>query len=324
MENKNEQLEIKEQEELNEAPKEEESSEEKVELLTLESIEEKRLNFQAALKRAQTRSKIFIGITVLLLIGVFTGMLTGILLISYICAGVAVLAMVISFILNRRFERPDLNTYLYNYLQYVSNCYFGGPDFEDVSYDRKVKLEKNEVLLDNLYLDTVDVHSRGFNFGKYHGHSFNECECDVIVKGQKKGPNQVAFLGRRIFLMGNTHFEGKLVIVIKGSQDIDRPTNFEGLSILEEKDNYVIYGTSDAKLSEILNKDFYRLMKEIDHSKKILNINIALSATRSIAYISYEEEATNFPVDSPVNQELIDNCRKDILSTLELLETLEK
>ena len=308
-----------------EAPKEETLENAPVEEKTpYQNIEDQRLEFQHRLAKAKKRSKVFMGVVMLCLVGVIVGMSINQSIILWISAGVALAVSIISFIINRRYERPDLNSYLFNYLNYCSEIYFKNSDFEDVNYERNIKLEINEVLLDALYKDVAGIHSRNFNYGKYHDHTFNVCECDILARPTGSKRHNVMFLGKRIYMLNSLHLDQKYVIVLKGKEDTDLPDNLEGLHVLEEKDNMIVYGTEGADHKQDLNKEFFKLINKINHSGHILNVNLVISASRSIAYLSYDQEAVDFPIDKPVNEELIKNCKKDVLNALAALESLEK
>ena len=236
--------------------------------------------------------------------------------------GVAIVGLIIYYILTRNLFPDTTKEYIEAFTHISDNYVYDAEGYSDCELYFKKRYALADSLPDRVYKDIVDLASRNIVSGKYNAKEFTCGELALYTNGPKARQKKVLFVGKYISLENNIHFEDRYIINIQGEKDTDRPTDVEDLVKVYEVNRFVIWGKEGSKPEEDLGKDFIESLKSIDCVGALLNVNIALWAGHTAAYLSYDDTIAAIPFDKAIAAESYVQLKKNIEDVLAILTTI--
>lgn len=240
-------------------------------------------------------------------------------IVSYILLGCAVAALIVMAIIIKRIAQPDIKGYIRTCSTEINRYVFNDGRYSNCIYDGTKKIVFSEIQEDGVYDNIKECVSRNVVEGKFQGRSFKAAELGIYKEGTKR-MKPTAFVGKYLTFPNDLHFVDRIVIISKGSTDIDIPDAIGDLSVAYENERFSIFAPESCNIDDILNKKFIEAIKNIEVDNHLLTLCVTLWAGRSVVYASYDDQS----VTLPFQKEIDDTCYKQYASdTLKELEALK-
>jgi len=292
-----------------------------------DKIESERTKFLVAYKKQNRISRILIipiglAIAASLYLVLFTSLLW-----TRILGGGILAAAFIFMLIFHSIERKKITTRNTDYVSFIldnlNGHYFADPRFTEMKVDYTDKLDYSEVIAEGVYKQATGFVSRDYVKGLFDGAKFEVADIQLAEQASRKEYKNI-FMGKRLSLDNNLHFEGRYVIVNKKSEPVDAPNALEDLFVLHEDDNLVIYGPEKGDYKALFGTKFISAIKNIRLTDDLLNVAVVVWAGHSAAYLSYSDKVIALPLENPLNKEGHDAYTKDLLDILSALSSLNK
>ena len=290
-----------------------------------DSIEEARLAFTKKFKTGRRNSYIVMGVLVLFAIGsvVCIGM-KGMAwkIAGWSLVGTALVGMLLYYILTRNNIPNATKEYIEVVNKQLNMRNYADNRFTDVSTDKNEKIELADPISDAVFKDLNHIASRNVINGHFAGRTFKVADLGVY-SGQGRSRTS-AFVGKYISYPNDLHFEGRYILVSKGVAPVDLPSDIEDLVVLQEEDNFVIYGKEGNKPASDLGKEFISALKKIRVEKHLLNIDCVIWGGHSSIYASYDDKIMTLPYQETYDKEPNEQFANDLVNYFEALSLLVK
>lgn len=240
-------------------------------------------------------------------------------IIGWCIIALSLVGMLTFYIVTRNLYPNASKKYFAVFWKTTNEYLFSDDTFSECQIDTSMKYVISDVLADRVYKDVVDSASRNIVKGKYKDQSFTFGELAFYKSGAKKNSKEVLFVGRRLELMNDLHFEQRYIINIKGEKPMDLPTDIDDLTLVKEENGMTIYGPANGEIEKDLGKDFIKGLQHIRCIEPLVNVNIVLWPGHSIAYLSYDDSIVAIPFDKPINVKSYQTLKSDIKDMFELL-----
>lgn len=244
-------------------------------------------------------------------------------MLCYIFLGCAVATLVVSLIITKRIARPDVKGYVKRVNIAFDRHIFDYTEYSDVYFEPNIKLQLNEVMQDGVYKDMSDIVSRNYVEGKFNGASFFATE-GALFTGDNRKTRRTMFVGKYVSTRNDLHFEGRYVFVLKGAEDVDQLNAVEDLEVQFDENKKAIYGPKGRAFKSELDKEFVKRILKIETNSHLLQCVVVVSAGRSVAYLSYDDETMTLPYAQPFKASGIDKFKDDLYNLLGAFELLRK
>ena len=240
-------------------------------------------------------------------------------IVGYCTAGAIVVGMVLYYVLTRK-NFPNRTK---EYVEFVSttlrNRLFD-EEYSDVKYSADEKFALADFASDGVYKDATGINSRNVIRATYKEHHLTYGEVALLRPSTRKQQVPPLFVGKYITLPNSLEFSGRFVIVCKNAkQPYDLPNAVDDLTVLEEKEDFVIYGPEGADIHKVLKGNFFTELRKIRIENHLFNLNVVLWAGHSAAYLSYDDAIMSFPFDKPFDYDAYEQSFKDVDAIIKLL-----
>ena len=109
-------------------------------------------------------------------------------------------------------------------------------------------------------------------------------------------------------------FDGRFVFVFKNPKEpLDLPNAVDDLKVLEEKEDFVVYGPEAANYHNIIKNNVISQLRKIEIGGHLLNINVAFWAGHTAVYLSYDDAIMSVPFDKPLDKAGFEKSFEDLL-----------
>ena len=240
-------------------------------------------------------------------------------IVGYSLAGALVVGMILYYVLTRK-KFPNKTK---EYIEFVSttlrNRMFN-EDYSDIKYDEDEKFALADFASDGVYKEATGINSRNIIRATYKEHHLTYGEVALLRPSTRKQQVPPLFVGKYVTMPNNLEFDGRFVIVCKSAkQPYDLPNAVDDLQVLEEKEDFVIYGPEGADVHKVLKGSFLSDLRKIKIENHLFNLNVVVWAGHSAAYLSYDDAIMSFPFDKPFDHEAYEQSFKDVGAVIKLL-----
>ena len=235
-------------------------------------------------------------------------------IIGYCLAGALLVGMILYYVLTRNKFPNKTKEYVAMVSKTVNNELFKNQEFAEINSDPDEKLGLDDLVGDGVYAEATGVNSRNVVRGTYKGHHFMYAEAALTRPSTRKQQVPPLFVGKYISLPNNLKFDGRFVIVIKNPKDpLDLPNAVSDLAVLEDKDDFMIYGPEGSNYRDAIDNKVISQLKKLQIGGHLLNVNVVFWSGHSAAYISYDDTIMSVPFDKPLDKAGFDQSFKDLL-----------
>ena len=293
------------------------------ELNYAQKIEAARADFFKTYKNSRTMSNILMFVMVIGVCGVMFLIFSqqkNLQIIGYIVAGVLLAGMIAFYIVTRKKLPNKTQEYIKIMAASINEEMFNDKDYSDIKADPEEKLKMDDLAGDGIYSGANEVRSRNVIHGVYKKHHFLYAEAALVRPSTRKQQVPPLFVGRYVSVPNDMKFDGRFVLVYKNPKEpLDLPNAVEDLKVLEEKDNFVVYGPEGSNYHDALNNKIVSQLNKLQIEGHLLNLNVVFWGGHTAAYLSYDDAIMSVPFDKPLDKEGFDKSFNDLLNCLKAI-----
>jgi uncharacterized membrane protein (DUF485 family) len=238
----------------------------------------------------------------------------------YITLGVLVLAIallgVYSFVSKKKLDKY-MNDYFEKYYDFFNAYTFSGLGVSGLSGSVADKITPAEFGACGLYRNVYKVGSRDkINFS-YHDLHLSIVDCAAQTKGQKS--LVTVFVGKML-TAPNTYSGEDIVVYLKGNKRALPPTALDGMSVLEDHKDYVVYGTEGKK--KALTQKVRAAISEIHTDATLVDCAIMIRSGSTYFLLGYEDTLMVLPLEKPFNPAPSEKFHEDMKKCFDVIDCL--
>ena len=241
-------------------------------------------------------------------------------IVGYSLAGALLVGMILYYVLTRKNFPNKTKDYVALVSKAVNAEIFKNQEFDEINSNPDEKLGLDDLIGDGVYQEATGVNSRNVVRGTYKKHHFLYAEAALTRPSTRKQQVPPLFVGKYISLPNDLKFDGRFVLVFKNPKDpLDLPNAVNDLAVLEDKDDFMVYGPEGANYRDAINNKVVSQLKKLQIGGHLLNVNVVFWSGHSAAYISYDDTIMSVPFDKPLDKAGFDQSFKDILNCFNAL-----
>ena len=241
-------------------------------------------------------------------------------IVGYSLAGALLVGMILYYVLTRKNFPNKTKDYVTLVSKTVNAEIFKNQEFDEINSNPDEKLGLDDLIGDGVYQEATGVNSRNVVRGTYKKHHFLYAEAALTRPSTRKQQVPPLFVGKYISLPNDLKFDGRFVLVFKNPKDpLDLPNAVNDLAVLEDKDDFMVYGPEGANYHDAINNKVVSQLKKLQIGGHLLNVNVVFWSGHSAAYISYDDTIMSVPFDKPLDKAGFDQSFKDILNCFNAL-----
>ena len=241
-------------------------------------------------------------------------------IVGYSLAGALVIGMIVYYVLTRKNLPNKVQKYVPYVMKTLNDKMFTMPGFSNISNNPEEKLQMDDLIGDGVYVEANNINSRNVVRGEYNGHHFLYAEAALTRPAQKKQQVPPLFVGRYISVPNQMKFDGRFVFNFKNpKQPLDVPNAINDLKVLEEKDDFAVYGPENANYHDIINNKIINQFKKLQIEGHLLNLNVVFWGGHTAVYLSYDDAILSVPFDKPFDKDGFEKSLDDLVICLKAM-----
>ena len=235
-------------------------------------------------------------------------------IVGYSLAGALLIGMILYYVLNRKRFPNKTKDYVALVSKTMNDQMFKNQEFDGITSNPDEKLAMDDLIGDGVYAEATGVNSRNVVRGTYKNHHFLYAEAALTRPSTRKQQVPPLFVGKYISVPNELKFDGRYVVVIKNPKEpLDLPNAVSDLAVLEDKDDFVLYGPEGSNYRDAIDNKVISQLKKLQIGGHLLNVNVVFWSGHSAAYISYDDTIMSVPFDKPLDKAGFDQSFKDLL-----------
>ena len=241
-------------------------------------------------------------------------------IIGYSLAGVIVVGMILYYVLTRKNLPNKVQKYVPFVMKTLNERMFSMPGFSDIKNDSEEKLKMDDLIGDGVYVEANGINSRNVVRGAFNGHHFLYAEAALTRPSTKKQQVPPLFVGRYISIPNQIKFDGHFIFNFKNpKQPLDLPNAISDLKVLEEKDDFVVYGPEGSNYHDIIDNKIISQFKKLQIEGHLLNVNVVFWGGHTAVYLSYDDSILSVPFDKPFDKDGFEKSLDDLVISLQAM-----
>ena len=297
--NINEKEELLENEQVEEKPAEEAKTYDVV-------IEDARQDLFKAYSKSRRISNILMFAVVIAICGIMFLIINNnqvLKIVGYSLAGALVLGMILYYVLTRNKLPNKVKGYVPFVMKTLNEKMFSMQGFSEIKNDPEEKLQMDDLVGDGVYAEASGINSRNVVRGVYNGHHFLYAEAALTRPAQKKQQVPPLFVGHYISVPNQMKFDGHFIFNFRNpKQPLDIPNAVSDLKVLEEKEDFVVYGPENANYHDVIDNKVISEFKKLKIEGHLLNVNVVFWGGHTAVYLSYDDPILSVPFDKPFDK----------------------
>lgn len=285
-------------------------------------IEEARKTLFSSYTKQRRISNIIMFVVLAAIVGVMFMVMSNIQwlkIVGYSLGGAILIGMILYYVLTRKNFPNKTKEYITMVSNILREQQFDN-NYSNIKYDLDEKFAITDFASDGVYKDATSINSRNIVRAEYKGHHVTYGEVALLRPSTRKQQVPPLFVGKYITLPNDLDFSGRFVIVMKNpKQPFDLPNAVEDLTVLEEKEDMVVYGPEGADIHKTLKGSFLTDLRRIKVDNHLFNVNVVVWGGHSAAYLSYDDAIMAIPFDKPFDQQAYDQSFADVDAIIKLL-----
>ena len=241
-------------------------------------------------------------------------------IVGYSLAGALIVGMILYYVLTRKNLPNKVQKYVPFVMKTLNEKMFGMKGFSSIENNPEEKLQMDDLVGDGVYVEANNINSRNVVRGVYNGHHFLYAEAALTRPAQKKQQVPPLFVGRYISVPNQMKFEGRFIFNFRNpKQPLDVPNAITDLVVLEEKDDFVVYGLEGANYHDIIDNKIISQFKKLQIENHLLNVNVVFWGGHTAVYLSYDDAVLSVPFDKPFDKDGFEKSLDDLVICLKAM-----
>ena len=286
-------------------------------------IEEARQDLFKSYAKSRRISNILMFAVVVAIVGIMFMIISNnqvLKIVGYCLAGAIVVGMIVYYVLTRKNLPNKVQKYVPFVMQTLNDKMFSIPGFSEIKNNPEEKLQMDDLVGDGVYVEANGINSRNVVRGVYNGHHFLYAEAALTRPSTKKQQVPPLFVGRYISVPNQMKIDGHFIFNFKNpKQPLDLPNAINDLKVLEEKEDFVVYGPEDANYHNIIDNKIISQFKKIQIEGHLLNLNVVFWGGHTAVYLSYDDAILSVPFDKPFDKDGFEKSLDDLVISLQAM-----
>ena len=304
-----ENIKVNEETEVKEAPVEEKTFD--------QIIDEERKKLYKSYMTSKRISNILMFVIVAAICGIMFMIISNSLALKitgYVLAGVLLVGMIAFYLINRKRFPNKTKEYVALVSKTLNDEMFKNQGFSEINNNPEEKLAMDDLVGDGVYTGASGINSRNVIHGVYKNHHFLYAEAALVRPSTRKQQVPPLFVGRYISMPNDMKFDGRFVFVFKNPKEpLDLPNAVEDLKVLEEKEDFVVYGPEGAGYHSVIKNNVLSQLRKLQISGHLLNVNVSFWGGHTAVYLSYDDSIMSVPFDKPLDKAGCEKSFEDLL-----------
>ena len=264
-------------------------------------IEDARKELHKSYQKSRRLSNILMFVVVAAIVGIMFLIISNnqiLKIVGYCLAGALVVGMIVYYIINRNRFPNRIKEYVPFVAKTLNNEMFSKPGFDEIKSNPEEKLAMDDLIGDGVYKEATGINSRNVIRGTYNGHHFLYAEAALLRPSSRKQQVPPLFVGRYISVPNQMKFDGRFIFVFKNPKaPADLPNNVEDLVVLEDKEDFCVYGLEGANYHDTIDNKIISQPKKLQVEGHLMNVNVVFWAGHTAVYLSYDDPILSVPFD---------------------------
>ena len=282
-----------------------------------EQIEEQRQALYKSYATSRRVSNILMFVMVAAIAGVMFMVISNntiLRIVGYVVAGLLLVGMILYYVLNRKKLPNKVKDYVAFVSATLNKEMFAAQGFGEIESNPEDKLQMDDLLGDGVYVEATGINSRNIVKGTYKDHHFTYSEAALLRPSSRKQQNPPLFVGRYISVPNQMKFDGRFIFNFRNpKQPLDVPNAITDLSVLEEKDEFIVYGPENAIYHDVIDNKVLSQLKKIEIKDHLLNVNVVFWGGHTAVYLSYDDPILSVPFEKPFDHAAFEQSLKDFM-----------
>ena len=233
---------------------------------------------------------------------------------GYVLAGALLVGMIVFYLINRKRFPNKTKEYVALVSKTLNDEMFKNQGFSEINNNPEEKLAMDDLVGDGVYTGASGINSRNVIHGVYKNHHFLYAEAALVRPSTRKQQVPPLFVGRYISMPNDMKFDGRFVFVFKNPKEpLDLPNAVEDLKVLEEKEDFVVYGPEGASYHSVIKNNVLSQLRKLQISGHLLNVNVSFWGGHTAVYLSYDDSIMSVPFDKPLDKAGCEKSFEDLL-----------
>ena len=234
---------------------------------------------------------------------------------SYISAGAILIAMILYYVFTHKRFPNKTKEYVSLVSKTINEEMFKNQGFSEIKNDPEEKLKMDDLIGDGVYSGANGINSRNVVRGVYKGHHFLYAEAALVRPSTRKQQVPPLFVGRYISVSNDMKFDNRFVITLKNPKEpLDLPNAVEDLKVLEEKDEFVVYGPEGSNYHDTINNKAISQLHKLVVEGHLLNANVVFWGGHTAVYLSYDDAIMAVPFEKPFDKDGFNKASSDLIT----------
>lgn len=235
-------------------------------------------------------------------------------ILGYSLAGLLVAGMVVYYILNRKRLPNKIKEYVPFVARVLNEKMFSDEGFSSIDYDPEAKLAMDDLIGDGVYKDASGINSRNVVNGKFRYQEFKYAEAALLRPSSRKQQVPPLFVGRYISVPNKMKFDGRYIFAFTNPKHPnDLPNNIDDLSLLEDKDGFMVYGKEGSNYHNVIDNKIISQLKNLKIEGHLLNVNVVFWGGHTAVYLSYDDPILAVPFEKPFDNKAFEQSLEDLM-----------
>ncbi len=280
-----------------------------------EVIEDARKDLYKAYNTSRKVSNILMVVVVAAIVGIMFLIISNnqiLKIVGYCSAGALVVGMIVYYLVNSKKLPTKIKEYVPFVMKTINDQMFSGPDYEDLKNNPEEKLAMDDLIGDGVYKDATGINSRNVIRGSYKGHHFLYAEAALTRPSSRKQQVPPLFVGRYLSVPNQMKFDSRYIFTFKNPKSpVDLPNNVEDLALLEDKEDFSVYGPQDANYHDVIDNKIISQLRRLNVEGHLLNVNVVFWGGHTAVYISYDDPILSVPFDKEFDKSAYEQTFED-------------
>ena len=239
---------------------------------------------------------------------------------GYALAGAILVGMIVYYLLNRKKFPNKTRDYVALVSKTLNAEMFKNQEFKEINSNPEEKLAMDDLVADGIYSGASGINSRNVIHGVYKNGHFLYAEAALVRPSTRKQQVPPLFVGRYISIPNEMKFDGRFVFVFKNAKEpLDLPNAVSDLEVLEEKDDFVVYGPKGSNYHNVIKNDVLSQLRRIEVGGHLLNVNVVFWSGHTAVYLSYDDTIMSVPFDKPIDKAGFEKSFDDLQNSFDAI-----
>jgi uncharacterized membrane protein (DUF485 family) len=236
----------------------------------------------------------------------------GVLVFSVLCMGIY------SWLSKKKLDKA-MSDYFTKYYDLANSYVFNQTGVSGLQGSVNDKIKPEDFMKCGLYKDVYKVGSRDNLSFVYHDGNCRLVDCAAQTKGQKT--LLTVFVGKYLSIPNN-HVGNDVVVYLKGNKRALPPTKLDGLSVLEDHNDYVVYGVKSNK--NPLSVKTRKAINDLHTDATLVDLAIAIRTGTTYFLMGYEDNLMVLPLEKAFNPAPTTKFKEDFKKCLAVADSIDE